>query len=485
MANKAMEETVSASTVVHKFCHKCKCLTPIQMSNYHGSFLFDDDQFECKICSFQLPTEKKTFTCKVCEEAFPNKARLDFHEKTHVRAVNLKCSICGKRCISTGGLKRHEQIHRKKQIPKSFTCEFCDKSFKSDSALIIHEKTHVRAEDLKCSICGKRCISTGGLKMHEKIHRKKQIPKSFTCEFCGKVCTSVIALQYHLKSHRESLITKCKFCDKCFTSDSALIIHEKTHTGERPSICKFCFKAFSNTSTLLEHETSHTAILKCFHCNISFDSLELFMKHNTSKVHATLNLSDLTTIKPKAKIKRITNQDQANDKCLMQKFEGNINQNRDEIQEHTSVEYNNDVVKQEESIVKMEQTYEVEHVECDRNEELVDSGHIKTNKQEESGVKMEQTYATEVEHVECDKNEELVNNGHIKTSEQSIDRQVKSNESEQYTEGIKVENDNFINSYSQQENSRSEQMVVVKQENLDNHSLNIDIKTELDDPDYF
>ncbi|NXE57624.1 ZN182 protein, partial [Casuarius casuarius] len=58
------------------------------------------------------------------------------------------------------------------------TCPECDKSFKSNTALTIHERSHTGERPFKCQECSKGFPSKGDLKRHQKTHAGKAEPPS-------------------------------------------------------------------------------------------------------------------------------------------------------------------------------------------------------------------------------------------------------------------------------------------------------------------
>ena len=61
---------------------------------------------------------------------------------------------------------------------KSTTCDVSEKSFKSNSSLVIHKRVHSGEKPFKCNSCEKSFAEKGNLTKHKLIHSGK---REFQC----------------------------------------------------------------------------------------------------------------------------------------------------------------------------------------------------------------------------------------------------------------------------------------------------------------
>ncbi|XP_022066748.1 zinc finger protein 260-like isoform X1 [Acanthochromis polyacanthus] len=249
----------------------------------------EPEQSQC----FRRP--KKIYNCSTCGKVFPCNQALKRHLVIHSGKRPFKCFICGRGFTQSGNLKTHMKTHRgeltnwtlvKEKSPikespltvylcgecgmdfpekhlleehrgshkKPYACPDCDKTFKNESYLKIHQHVHSGETPYICSECGKSCVTAVLLKKHELTHSGE---KNFHCDQCGRAFLQSVNLKEHLKTHTGERPHLCSICGKSYSRAYALKVHLRVHTGEKPYSCEKCGKCFFYSQNYQKHLKTH------------------------------------------------------------------------------------------------------------------------------------------------------------------------------------------------------------------------------------
>jgi len=151
--------------------------------------------------------ESKIFNCNTCDRVFTSKKNLTKHMICHTQAA---CLICGKgfrlkSLLSLHMKKFHNDLEKQENesiisnetvesslnsTTQLFSCNACDKSFKSRSALSKHSLCHTNC---RCPQCGKGFRMTSLLSRHIRTEHND----STSCTMCDKVFDNESVLRKH------------------------------------------------------------------------------------------------------------------------------------------------------------------------------------------------------------------------------------------------------------------------------------------------
>lgn len=171
------------------------------------------------------PIPEKPYGCEECERRFRDQLTLRLHQRLHRGEGPCACPDCGRSFTQRAHMLLHQRSHRGE---RPFPCSECDKRFSKKAHLTRHLRTHTGERPYPCAECGKR--------FSQKIH-----------------------LGSHQKTHTGERPFPCTECEKRFRKKTHLIRHQRIHTGERPYQCTQCTRSFTHKQHLVRHQRVHDA----------------------------------------------------------------------------------------------------------------------------------------------------------------------------------------------------------------------------------
>ncbi|XP_065345451.1 PR domain zinc finger protein 5-like isoform X1 [Cloeon dipterum] len=148
------------------------------------------------------------------------------------KAFHTKPSVCS-RCKLSFVCSGLYQSHRKKCKQTLLSCKECGKSFSMNHLLNHHLLTvHSKTEICRCDHCD---YSTFDMRCMQNHMKRKHLPKTMKCEFCNKLYGSEPILKHHISEVHRFL--RCVECDQKIRH-RYMIKHQTVRTCRRCE-CKF------------------------------------------------------------------------------------------------------------------------------------------------------------------------------------------------------------------------------------------------------
>lgn len=248
------------------------------------------------------------FECDTCGKNFKKQSGLDWHiRRIHVpQSRSFQCKLCPKRFNERYNLDRHVRYNH---IDKF--CKFCRIVFDhlTDEQFAEHvkeEKLKFAKPKEVCEICGNSFVN---LNAHRKTHFQTEQSQNiiYSCNDCDKQFKSKPLLRTHsIRQHGEKILN-CNECDKMFPDKKNLRAHMATthvfvdcelcgkaiharqlkehirlvHKQMRKYQCRTCGSKFPNLTAIKEHSYQHSTVkrLNCHMCSSGFIDLRSIKAH--------------------------------------------------------------------------------------------------------------------------------------------------------------------------------------------------------------
>lgn len=136
---------------------------------------------------------ERPYACDICDKTFSLLNNLNVHKRNvHLGVRSHRCDECGKRFACKRNLQYHLGTHK---TEKPYKCKHCNKSFPQPENLFRHQKViHAEARLHVCEKCDKSFSNSSNLKRHLLQHNNM---KSFQCNVCKISFRSEAVLTKH------------------------------------------------------------------------------------------------------------------------------------------------------------------------------------------------------------------------------------------------------------------------------------------------
>ncbi|XP_075989130.1 uncharacterized protein LOC142985076 isoform X15 [Anticarsia gemmatalis] len=234
-------------------------------------------QAQLGVHPYKFVNEK--IVCGICDHNFPCLRQLSRHMASHFQ--NYTCDFCGKSYTTNSSLQQHLKFGH---ITEGRICRKCRKTFKTPEEKREHVNNSSKCWLYACGMCNLRFLNWYLKEEHLiKVHGKSK--KTYPCSECEQSFNSRGQYRTHFNTTHADIKFVCAICGQKFGSKRYLDQHSLVHTGIRAHECSVCFKAFPRKANLSQHMWIHSEIkrFECKPCNKKFNQRVSYKSH--MKVH--------------------------------------------------------------------------------------------------------------------------------------------------------------------------------------------------------
>ena len=206
------------------------------------------------------------------------------------------CPDCSSLFDTVEELEEHlKEVHKKELKDAVYTCNACDKQFKTVASYQVHKLTH-RKKDYTCAHCDMKFNTNAQLQHHKrKDHEIKHGSLAYfgyltnngrlTCEVCSSEFEDIDSYIKHRPDHL-TFMFMCSTCGTGFHDEDMYQRHLESYCQDEeflPFPCGVCDKKFSMYDTRRKHlHADHPKVNKqpyCHHCAQVFGTEEELALH--------------------------------------------------------------------------------------------------------------------------------------------------------------------------------------------------------------
>ena len=143
--------------------------------------------------------KSEPYKCGECGKEIKDKTGFVAHVRSHANEMPFSCPVCSKKFVIKSRLTSHSKIHSEKP---AYVCPEagCGKTCRSRTSVRMHKDEHLGIKRWSCSLCDRKFLSQGNLKKHERRHGDKRFP----CISCDASFFEKQELNIHLKRHEKA-----------------------------------------------------------------------------------------------------------------------------------------------------------------------------------------------------------------------------------------------------------------------------------------
>ena len=151
-------------------CSKCpRTFDTLSGLNKHDSLAHNSCASNFKLNEHKKEIERNKYKCQICFRTYETVKKKNQHMNSHSGIRPYRCVHCPKSFFTEHLLHKHQIVHQEKK----FTCDVCDKKFRSKSQLKNHYTLHTGEKPYPCGVCGRRFRLNRDMHSHFKTHSEE------------------------------------------------------------------------------------------------------------------------------------------------------------------------------------------------------------------------------------------------------------------------------------------------------------------------
>ncbi|CAL1539680.1 unnamed protein product [Lymnaea stagnalis] len=208
-------------------------------------------------------TGQNSHVSDFCGKQFLNVGICNRHKLIHVavkaKQDMFKCDVCDKTFSWKQNLRKHLLSHP--DFKPGYKCFICGKALSQKCNLVTHTRLHTNEKPFRCDICAMSFPRKDALTHHILRHMGLSGKRPYACGTCNLTFRTNSQLSTHTRTHTGEKPFKCQVCDKYFRREQHVKIHSLVHTDERPFKCDVCGEKYKQKGSLVAHrEKQHKNI---------------------------------------------------------------------------------------------------------------------------------------------------------------------------------------------------------------------------------
>ncbi|XP_034651246.1 zinc finger protein 62 homolog isoform X1 [Drosophila subobscura] len=225
------QQEKSAKPLQEWQCQFCLKLCRSKMSlSVHVARSHNNDNVVCSLCNASYKSKEalenhhaywhEPIECPQCFKIVKNRRNYDTHVNVvHSNKKRYTCSVCEKGFYHKSEMEAHKRLHS-----QSYSCDQCSFTTRNKKSLSVHTLgQHFKRFAFDCKMCDKHFGRRQGLTNHiQRVHASKHVCRNYIDDGCARSFNTSLQLKMHLrKVHNSTLVSDDVLEEEAYASARA------------------------------------------------------------------------------------------------------------------------------------------------------------------------------------------------------------------------------------------------------------------------